>query len=152
MEYLFDITLQHRKNLHKILSETPHHKLFVVPPGFNNNIWWNLAHVVVTQQLLVYKMSHLQMRIEDEMVDKYKKGTFPQGEATEEEVKKIASLLISTVQWTREDYANGLFQEFSPYTTSVGIKLSTVEDAIAFNVLHEGQHMGTILALGKLVS
>ncbi|MEH6680765.1 MAG: DinB family protein [Sediminicola sp.] len=151
MEYLFDITLQNRKNLHKILTETPREKLFAIPPGYNNNIWWNVAHVVVTQQLLVYKMSHLQLRIEDDLVDKYKKGTFPQGEVSDTEVKKIASLLISTIEWTKEDYGNGLFREFAPYTTSVGVSLSRTEDAIAFNVLHEGLHFGTILALKKLV-
>ena len=151
MEYLLDITLQNRNILYKFLTEIPREKLFKIPEGFNNNIWWNIAHVVVTQQLLVYKMSNLQMRVDDEMVEAYKKGTFPKGEASEEEIKKVAALLLSTVEWLKEDYENGLFKEFNKYTTSVNVTLSKVEDSIAFNTFHEGLHLGSILALKRAV-
>jgi hypothetical protein len=46
-----------------------------VHEGFNNNIIWNIAHVIVTQQILVYKLSGLPMIVTDEMVEKYRKGT-----------------------------------------------------------------------------
>ncbi|MFT4831884.1 MAG: trehalose/maltose hydrolase-like predicted phosphorylase [Psychroserpens sp.] len=151
MEYLLDITLQNRKILHKFLTETPREKLFTIPVGFNNNIWWNIAHVVVTQQLLVYKMSNLQMRIDDGMVEAYRKGTFPKGEVSDEEIKKMADLLLSTVEWLKEDYENGLFKQFNSYTTSVNITLDKVEDSIAFNTFHEGIHLGAILALRRAV-
>jgi hypothetical protein len=50
-----------------------------VPRGFNNNIIWNIAHVIVTQQILVYKLSGLPMIVTDEMVEnteRYKKQHF----------------------------------------------------------------------------
>jgi hypothetical protein len=28
-----------------------------IPEGYNNNLIWNIAHVVVVQQMLVYKLS-----------------------------------------------------------------------------------------------
>lgn len=151
LEYLLDITLQNRKILYKFLTETPREELFKIPNGFNNNIWWNIAHVVVTQQLLVYKLSNLQMRIDDEMVETYKKGTFPKGEVSDEEVKKVAALLFSTIEWLKEDYGSGLFKEFNSYTTSVNVTLNKVEDSIAFNTFHEGLHLGSILALRRAV-
>ncbi len=151
MEYLLDITLKNRKILHQFLTETPREQLFEIPVGFNNNIWWNIVHVVVTQQLLVYKMSNLQMRIDDEMVEAYRKGTFPKGEVSDEEFKKVEALLFSTVEWLKEDYENGLFKEFNSYTTSVNVSLNKVEDSIAFNTFHEGIHLGSILALKRAV-
>lgn len=151
MEKLLDITLQNRKILYKFLTETPMEQLLKIPEGFNNNIWWNIAHVVVTQQLLIYKLSNLQMRIEDTFVDKFKKGTKPDGMATDEEIKKIANYLISTVQWTKEDFENGLFKEYNEYTTSVNITLTNATAATAFNIFHEGLHLGAILALKKMV-
>lgn len=151
MEKLLDITLQNRKILYKFLTETPREQLLKIPEGFNNNIWWNIAHVVVTQQLLIYKLSNLQMRIEDTFVDKFKKGTKPDGMATDEEIKKIANYLISTVQWTKEDFENGLFKEYNEYTTSVNITLTNATAATAFNIFHEGLHLGAILALKKMV-
>ncbi|WP_370628048.1 DinB family protein [Cellulophaga sp. HaHa_2_1] len=52
MEKLFNITLQNRKILYKFLKDTPREQLLKIPEGFRNNIWWNIAHVVVTQQVL----------------------------------------------------------------------------------------------------
>lgn len=151
LEKLLDITLQNRKTFSKYLTEIPREQLLRIPPGFNNNIWWNIAHVVVTQQLLVYKLSNLQMRIGEELVNKYRKGTRPDGIPTDEEIKKIANYLISTVEWTKEDLENGLFKEFNEYTTSANVTLTNVKDALAFNVFHEGLHLGAILALQKVV-
>ena len=150
MEKLFNITLQNRKTLYRILKDTSREQLLNIPDGFRNNIWWNIAHVVVTQQILVYKLSGLPMRISEALVDKFRKGTLPDGTATEEEIEIITGFLFSTIEWTQEDYANGLFKTYNEYTTSVKVTLSSVEDAIAFNVYHEGLHLGSILALLKL--
>ena len=151
MENIFDTTLQNRKLLYKILDNTPRGQLLEIPTGFRNNIWWNIAHIVATQQILVYKFSGLQARIPEQFIQKFKKGTVPDGTATDEEIKKIADFLISTAEWAKQDYESGLFQGFNEYTTSVKVTLRNVEDAMAFNVFHEGIHLGTILGLQKVV-
>lgn len=144
---LFEITLQNRRNLYSILTKTPKEKLLRIPEGFNNNIYWNIAHTLVTQQLVLYKLSDLQMRVPLELVDKFKKGTVPDGTATDEEMKIIADFLISTIEWANEDYDAQLFQEYNEYTTSARVTLKTIEDAIAFNLFHEGLHLGAIIVL-----
>lgn len=151
MRNLFDITLQSRKRLHKILEGTPKEQLLEIPEAYNNNIWWNIAHVVVTQQILAYKLSGLQIRIPEEFADKFKKGTAPDGTATDTEIDQIKNFLISTVKWMEEDYNKGLFKNFNEYTTSAGVTLKNVDDAIAFNLFHEGLHMGAIISLLKVV-
>ncbi|CAM4166187.1 DinB family protein [Zobellia nedashkovskayae] len=151
MKKLFDVTLQNRKRLYKILTETPKEQLLEIPAGFNNNIWWNIAHTVITTQVLVYKFSHLKMRVSDELVQKFMKGTTPDGTATDEEMMIIADFLISTLEWMIEDYEAGLFQEYKEYTTSAGVTLSSTDDALAFNAYHEGLHTGAIVALLKVV-
>ncbi len=133
------------------MDKTPREQLLQIPEGFRNNIWWNIAHVVVTQQLLVYKFSDLQMRVSQEFIEKFKKGTVPDGTASEEEIKEIAAFLLSTIEWMEEDYNNGLFKEYNSYTTSMNVTLNDVDDAIAFNLFHEGLHLGAILALQKVV-
>lgn len=149
MEKLFDITLKNRRILYKFLNETPREALLKIPEGYRNNIWWNIAHVVVTQQLLVYKMSNLPMRVEEALIDKFKKGTVPDGTATEAEIDSIKGYLFATVEWLQEDYEKGVFKEFNTYTTTPNVTLENVEDAIAFNVFHEGLHLGVILSLIK---
>ncbi|WP_273273963.1 DinB family protein [Maribacter polysiphoniae] len=151
MERLFDITLQNRKALYSILTKTPKELLLKIPSGYRNNIWWNIAHVVVTQQLLVYKLSGLDMKVADQLVDKFRKGTVPDGKATEEELDAIKGFLFSSIEWTQEDYENGVFKNFNEYTTSANVTLKNVEDAIAFNLFHEGLHLGVVLSLEKVL-
>ncbi len=150
MKKLFNITLQNRKTLYRILKDTSRTQLLHIPEGFRNNIWWNIAHVVVTQQILVYKLSGLPMRVSDDLVEKFKKGTVPDGTASDEEIEQIAGFMFSTIEWMEEDFDNGVFKTYNEYTTSVKVTLTNVEDAIAFNVYHEGLHLGSILALLKL--
>jgi hypothetical protein len=149
LETAFDIILQNRKILYKFLKETPREQLLRIPEGYRNNIWWNIAHVVVTQQLLVYKLAGQEMRVDNTLVEQFKKGSVPDGTATDAEIDSIAGLLFDTVDWLRDDYGKGIFKTYNEYTTSVNITLRNVEDAIQFNVYHEGLHLGAILSLLK---
>lgn len=153
LEKLFDITVKNRAILHKFLTGTSKEDLFVIPKGFNNNIWWNIAHVVVTQQLLVYKFSGKNLLISEELVEKYKKGTTPdETPVSDAQIKEIENLLFSTIEETKEEYKNGGFKEYNSYTTSANVTLDNAEDAIAFNVFHEGIHLGSILALKRALA
>lgn len=122
-----------------------------VPAGFNNNLIWNVAHIVVTQQLLVYKLAGLPVMVSEELIEKYKKGTKTEHVATQEEVDEILSLLHKTIAQTETDIENNLFQNFNEYPTSTGFVLKTNCDSMAFNNFHEGLHIGVIMAIRKLV-
>ena len=91
------------------------------------------------------------MKVPNELVDKFRKGTVPDGTATNEEMDMIKGFLFSTVEWAQEDYENGLFKAFNEYTTSANVTLKNVEDAIAFNLFHEGLHLGVVLSLEKVL-
>ncbi|GMN06756.1 DinB family protein [Croceitalea sp. MTPC5] len=152
MENLFPIIAQNRKALQHFLAQKTKDELHKIPKGFNNNIWWNIAHIVVTEQKLVYGLSGLALNIPQELVEKYQKGTSPKGEPSDKELKTIAEMLTSLPQKTRLDYEAGKFNSFKNYMTSAKVELRTVEDAIAFNTFHEGLHLGTIMALAKAIT
>lgn len=151
MKNELEITLQNRKNLLAILENTSKENLLKIPEGFRNNIWWNIAHVMVTQQILVYKFSGVTMRVPTELVEKFMKGTVPDGTATDAEIKQVSEVLVSTIEWTQEDYDASLFKDFKSYATSAKVTLSNVQDAISFNNFHEGIHLGSIFALRKIL-
>ena len=149
MHYAFDINLKNRKILSSFIDKFSLEDLNRVPSGFSNNLIWNIAHVIVTQQLLVYNLSGLPMMTNDAMVAKYRKGTKVEGDVNQVEVDEIKNLLFSTVEQMKIDYEKGVFKSYSPYTTSTNSTMSCVEDAIKFNNFHEGIHLGYILALKK---
>ncbi len=151
MEQLFIITRQNRKILFNYLNNTPLELLTRIPQGYNNNIWWNIAHVMVTQQKLVYGRCELPLNLSEKWIAGYQKGTTPQGNPTAAERAELGTLLFSTVEQTEKDYQNNRFQHFNSYMTSPKVPLNSVEDAIAFNVFHEGLHLGSIMALARAV-
>jgi len=151
MNWTFDICLKNRNILEGILNQFSLDELNKVPEGFSNNLIWNIAHVIVTQQLLVYGNSQLPMLVSDEMVAKYRKGTKAEHEVNQEEVNEIKTLLFSTLEKTQEDYNNGVFKNYTEYTVSTKSTLTNVEQALEFNNFHEGIHLGYILALKKSI-
>lgn len=146
-----DIQLHNRKLYHRLLNSFNLEQLNTIPKGFNNNIIWNIAHTVVTQQLLMYKLSGLKMHIPSEWVDLFSKGTKPERDITEEEVAAIDAALFSTYEHLITDLAQGVFKDFKPYTTSTKMTLKTIEMTQTFILFHDGLHIGSVLALSKLV-
>lgn len=152
MEFTFEVIKNLRKMFKNILESTSLEELNKIPSGFNNNIIWNIAHIVVSEQLLAYKLSGLETNVPDELINAYRKDTKPEGSVTQEIVDQITSLLLSTINQTKEDYSNGVFKNYTPYTVSTtGNTLNTIEDAISFIAIHEGIHYGYVLALLKVV-
>lgn len=122
-----------------------------IPEGFSNNLIWNIAHIIVSQQKLVYGLSGLPLHISQEMLEKYQNGSSPDRKATQEEVDEIKQLLTSLVNQTKLDYENGIFKEFNPYQTKTGFYLGTLQQAIEFNNYHEGIHYGNMMQIKKFV-
>ncbi|GAA0737953.1 DinB family protein [Gaetbulibacter jejuensis] len=151
MEWDFDITLKNRAVLKTFIENYSFEELNKVPKGFKNNMIWNIAHTIATQQLLVYKLSGLTMIVNDDFVEAFRKGTKPERDLTQAEVDEIKGLLFSTIEKTKEDYNNKIFQTFNEYTVTTKNRLTNVEEAIAFNNYHEGLHLGYILALKKSI-
>ena len=147
MDWNHNIILKNRRLLSKFLEKFSLDQLNTVPKGYRNSIFWNAAHNVVTQQLLVYGLSNRPLLVDSDLVKTYKKDTKTVHEATEEELALVKTLLFSTIEQTKTDYDNGMFKNFTPYTTSLNVTLSTVDEAIRFNTFHEGIHLGYILAM-----
>jgi len=151
MKELLEITKTSRNMVYKLIQGFTLEQLNKVPAGFKNNLIWNVAHIIVTQQVLVYKLAGLPVMVSDELIEKYKKGTKTEHEASQEEVDEILSLLHKTIEQTEIDVENNLFQNFTEYPTSTGFVLKSNFDSMSFNNFHEGIHIGVIMAIRKLV-
>ncbi|WP_296383920.1 DinB family protein [Winogradskyella sp.] len=149
MDYAFDVAIKNRKLLESFIENHTLEELNKVPQGFNNNIIWNIVHTIVTQQLLIYNLSELPMLLSEEMITAYRKGTKAERDLSQAEVDTVKGLLFSTIEKTKEDYDNKIFQSYNQYRVSTKSTLSNVEEAIEFNNFHEGIHLGYILALRK---
>lgn len=145
------VQLHNRKIFHHYLKHFSLEQLNTIPPGFNNNIIWNIAHTIVTQQLLMYKLSGHPMHIPDKWVDLYAKGTKPEQAVSKKEVSAIDEALFTTYEALERDLEQDLFNKSTAYTTSTNLLLENNSTTQTFILFHDGIHLGSVLALAKLV-
>lgn len=149
MQQQIDILQATRANILKQIDGISLEQLNVIPDGYNNNLIWNAAHVAVTQQLLCYAMSGLEVKLPKETIAAYRKGAKPERAVTQAEVDQIKEWLTASIDWLATDLKAGIFQSYKEYQTSYGFKLTSIEDAVSFNNVHEGMHLGYMIALKK---
>jgi len=151
MKVQFDILTKTRAIVLYYIKDLSLNQLHVVPVGFNNNIAWNIAHLVVTQQLLHYKLSGNDCLVSDELITSYQKGTSPSVEFSQQAFDEVLELFQGLPSTLEEDFEAGIFKEYSAYKTSTGFVIDSMEKAIIFNNFHESLHLGVIMSLKKLV-
>jgi hypothetical protein len=126
-------------------------QLNTVPAGFSNNLIWNIGHVIVAQQGLVYKGSGHNGYVSAELFDLYKPGTKPTGLTSQVEVEELKGLLVNLVEKTKTDFYDGIFVNYKERTTGTGFHLSSLKDALEFNNYHEGLHLGFMMNIRKFI-
>jgi hypothetical protein len=123
----------------------------LVPPGFHNNIAWNLAHLVASQQGLCYLRSGLKPVVPQAFIDLYKSGTRPESALSEGDIASVREMLLSTMDLFEEDYRKKRFTSYSTANTRYGVVLSNIDEALDFLLFHEGLHTGYVWALQRAV-
>ena len=129
----------------KTLKGVSPEALDVVPEGFNNNIRWQLGHILVTAELFLFKG---QEKLSASYNTLFGPGSKPANWAGD--VPSIATLL----EQLNEQLAR--IQEVD--TTTFEIKLEkpfigneTVGELAAMGAFHEAMHVGQIQALKQIV-
>lgn len=151
MEATFKILETSRNIYLNFLENYTLEQLNKIPEGFSNNLIWNIGHIIVSQQGLIYRLSGLPINISDEINEKYKNGSRPGGNTNQEEVNEIKHLLISLAKQTKTDYETGKFQNYTEYQTKTGFHLGNFKEAMEFNNYHEGIHMGIMMQIRKFI-
>ena len=152
MSTAIEIIKKPRIHIISLIEELSIEQLNEVPPGFNNNIIWNVGHLIAAQQGVCYKRADMDIRIDENVFLSYKSGTKPEGFIDSNEVEKISELLLTTIDQLESDYNNNSFTNYIPWITRYGVQLNNIDDAISFLPFHEGLHIGYIMALKRVVT
>ncbi len=137
---------QTRKNVLAIADTLTLEEINRIPAGFNNNIAWNLGHLVASQQILCYKLSGLPMHISSDFAVSYGKGSKPEGPLSQENLNEITSNIVDHISTLESDLKENKFTDFNSYQTSYGIRLENISETLQFMKMHEALHLGYIMA------
>jgi len=145
---LIPLLLAARKNIAGLCAQHSTDQLNLIPDGLNNNLIWNAGHVIATTELLTYGLSGLPTPSPRSFIDRYRKGSRPTGPASADDLAYITEQLTAGVTDLKSlDWSN-----YKEYTTSFGVTLHSIDEAVAFNNMHETLHLGTMLAIRRLVA
>ena len=122
-----------------------------IPAGYSNNIIWNVAHLIVTQKLLIYGLSTNELNLDDAFLETYRKGGKPNGLVSKDECKAIILLFDYLYSELEQDLKILDFSDFKVYPTSYNFEITNLEEALTFNNLHFGLHFAFLLKLLKSI-
>jgi hypothetical protein len=125
-----------------------------IPEGFNNNIIWNIIHLVATQQTICYTRAGMQPIVDAKYISSFLPGTKPLEDVSEEDIENIKGLFLSTIEKLETDLDEIHAKEYTPSVLIpkiYGFEVTTIDQSLEYLLYHEGQHAGYVLALKRLV-
>lgn len=154
MDKMLEVIKACRSKWLSLINELTIDQLNEIPVGFNNNLAWQFGHVIVSQQILCYRLAGQKFVINEDLIDRYKNGSKPESYIDEEEINLLKEYMLSTIDQLEIDIRNGTFDNYTSYTISTypGFNLANVNDAITFIVSHDALHYGCSISLKRLVS
>jgi hypothetical protein len=144
-----------RQHLLRQVERLTTDQLNQIPFGYNNNIIWNLAHLVAAEQTMCYVRSGLSATIEEKYFTSYISGTKPVDVVEEEDIEVIKTLLITSIDRLQTDLDKNVFVNYSPSVMIpkvYGFEVKNIEEALEYLLYHEGYHTGCIMSLKHALS
>jgi hypothetical protein len=151
MNHVIENIRKTRSHVINIIQNLSLEKMNKIPHGFNNNIIWNVGHLVAAQQAICYTKAGLPPAIPEEVFAEFNPGSRPERFIESDEEDEIKKILFSSLDLLENDYHNNVFQKFSPWTNRMGITMNNINEAIQYLQFHEGLHTGVITSIRKLI-
>lgn len=135
-------TIQTRKNFITLVEGLSLQELNCLAPGFKNTIAWNFGHIVVSQQKLCYVPAGVPVKVSEEYLNLFQKGTQTTRNITQEEIEDLKKLAFSLIEEMENDIETGYLDQYQPLQTHFGLLLQNSQDAADFSSLHDSMHLG----------
>lgn len=125
----------------------------VIPPGWKNNARWHAGHLVLVPRLLSLGLSGRPLGVADDYRRWFAKDTGPASWAPDDAVPSFEYLVDELAATTGELFAAFESREdepfATPYLTLIGATLRTPAEGLSFSMVHDGIHLGMLLALRR---
>lgn len=114
-----------------------------IPGGFNNNIIWNLGHMVISTLGLCYIRSQVKPDLVLPFARRFAKGSRPETPVTAEELAEIKKLIADSLDQIEADVEAGVFSTLVPASTDTyQVPMDRIENTLTCCLAHENLHLG----------
>jgi hypothetical protein len=121
--------------------------LLTIPDGRDDNILWNVGHLLCSLSRLTYVFSGYPLPIPEHYLGLFGKGTNARDWPMNPPVTEVLKRFEAMPEQIESDYRAGKFTEYQSLQITPTYPIDSVEEAIAFHCFHEGLHLGKILTL-----
>lgn len=146
--FVFETLGKHRSRLLKLVEECSINKRSIVPEHFNNNLHWQIGHVLVMTEQLVFGLINQNSALPVHYSKFFRSGTRPTD--WEEDAPDWDLLVIQLKE--QPDRIQERFQNKLDLPVKENfLKAECIEEVIISSVLHEVNHIGNISTMLKLL-
>lgn len=150
-DLLFKTVRATRQYLLQHLQDLTEAQWLQVPDKAGHNILWNAGHVVYSEIHLTYDRCGLPWGVPKTYEALFKGGSSPKDWQSTPSIDEVLGHLKNGPDHLYAAYSTGKMDKYEPIELVKGYSLVNIEDALAFNCMHEGVHNGMIMELRKLV-
>jgi hypothetical protein len=132
-----------------LLKRTEHlttNQYNLVPPGFNNNIIWNMAHALIVSESQLYSNAPFEIPIHEFDIQGFQRGTKPELAIDDYSIGQIRQSMAETVSVFRKRL-NDTTATSSQMSQSVALHTLVDERTLRFILFHEDLHAATVQRL-----
>jgi hypothetical protein len=141
-----------RQKAEMILRSISEQSADKIPANWNNNARWHAGHLVVTPRLITYGLLGKPLGVPEEYRKWFGKGSSPSSWQNENppSFEELISQIVSSTDSLYEELSDLLEVPYAkPYTTSLGAVLHYPGESLMFSMVHDGIHVGLLLALKR---
>jgi hypothetical protein len=136
-----------RFHLMREVEGLTHEQLLTIPEGREDNILWNIGHLLCSISRLTYVFSGYDLPIPDHYLGLFGKNSNALDWKSNPDPDEVLKYFTDLPGKIEEDYQSGKFNEYKTLQIVPDDDIQNVEEAIAFHCFHEGLHIGKILTL-----
>lgn len=147
-EVLFAQLELYRNHTLEVCASVTEEQADKIPPGFRNNIRWNLGHVYLDMYLWLRHLTKETVELPNGYREWFDYGTSPADWKTAPPtLDTLREQLGTQIAAIRERYGERLEEEFPP--TEAG--MYTIAQVLVRTIFHEGLHMASIQAIRRFL-
>ena len=125
--------------------------LLAIPEGRDDNVLWNVGHLLCSLARLTYVRSGFALPIPEHYLALFGKNTTARDWTDTPDADEVFGHFHALPGQIEADYASGRFSRYEPLELAPGHTVESVEEAIAFHCFHEGLHIGMIISVKELL-
>ncbi len=140
-----------RHHMLRELEGLSHEDMLVIPDGRDDNVLWNVGHLLCSLSRLTYVFSGHPLPIPERYLELFGKGTSARNWTENPDAAEVLERFKAMPAQIEADYLAGNFKDYEPLQITPGSTIDSVEEAVAFHCFHEGLHIGMIITLKELL-